>query len=79
MTIEKFELRKEILEMMFYDLFFDTKDIASSFDLTMKQAYAHMKFLENKELVCGEAYNKTGINQDRGTNRVYSIRWEPYY
>lgn len=77
--LTKDEIRLRMLELTYYNLFYDTKMFADSFNISTSEAYKHAKWLEDKGLLYGEAQSGTGISTERGTHRVKSILWEPVY
>lgn len=77
--VEAFKKRKIILEQLYETLFLTTKDFADILGISTNEAYKHAKWLEDHNLVAGQASAGTGVSTPRGTYKILSILWEPYY
>ena len=73
------KIRLEMLEILYYNLFYDTKMFAKTLNITTQEAYKHAKWLEDKRLISGQASSGTGVSTKRGTYKTLSILWEANY
>jgi len=74
-----YKYRVQILDLLYNNLFYDTKALAEELGIPVNLAYKHAKWLEDHNLIYGNANDNTGVSMSRGKARIHSILWEPKY